>query len=505
MNIIYMINYYVFNGLTAWGFHLVNILFHVGVTILVFSISSLFFPDVEAPLGPLLSAPLLSALIFAVHPVHSEVVAWVACVPELSFTFFGLLAFYFHMRSRQNSDRAHMWSVVFFASAIFCKETAVTLLPLLAVYDYLYRIEQRDIRRILIRYIPFVIITGLYALIRFHALGGVAPSRAHPELTAYEEILNIFPLFSHYLGKLLVPINLNAVHVLHPVHSIADLNWLGSLAVVSVFAVSSWVSFKKNKTVFFGLMLIIIPLLPAFYIRGLGQNTFAERYLYLPSVGFSLLAGSLVTSEKINSARLKMPLLVFSFSVLMLYSLGTIQRNNIWRTQLSLWADTVQKSPDSAPVRNNLGLALYAGGETDAAIRKFQEALTLNYKYPEAHCNLGFALLNKGAIDAAIKEFQEVLKISPNYYEAHNNMGLAFANLGQIDAAIKEFQEVLKINPNYYEAHYNLGLAYYNKGDVDAAIKQFREALIIEPDDRDARANLEMALEQKGRYDNTRK
>jgi tetratricopeptide (TPR) repeat protein len=536
MNIIYMTNYYVFNGLKPWGFHLVNVLFHVGVTILVFSIASILFHDVRpTPFGPFLSIPLVSALIFAVHPIHSEVVAWVGCVPELSFTFFCLLSLYFHMRSLRNFDQGHLLSLAFFSIAIFCKETAVTLLPLLALYDYMFRSEKFDIRRNVTRYVPFVMVVGIYSILRINALSGVAPMRTHLELNSFEAILNIITLFSQYLEKLLFPIKLNAYHVLHPVHSITDPIFLFSLAVVLAFVALSFVLFKKNKTAFFGLMIILIPLLPVFYIWGIGENTFAERYLYFPSIGFALTAGSFFTIEGINGDRWRIPLSILLGAVLIVYSIGTIDRNKIWHDDISLWTDTIKKSPDSDNVHDNLGVALADKGDLDTAIREYeealainpnyfwaynnlggalskkgdldaaikayQEAITLNASYFQAHYNLGNALAKKGDLDAAIKAYQEAITLNPDYFEAHDNLGSALAKKGDLNAAIKEYKEAIAINPYYFKAHNNLGIALANKGELDAAIREYKQAIAINPDSFEAHNNLGSALANKGELD----
>src|SRR6185369_4259246 len=267
MNVIFLVNYYVFAGLKPWGFHLVNILFHVAVTILVFLIASLLMRDVKLTRSTsFLSVPFVSALIFAVHPIHAEVVAWVACVPELSFTFFCLLSLYFHMKSSQNFDQGHVWSLVFFSFAMLCKETTVALLPLLALYNCIYRTEKFDIRRSVMRYLPFVVIVGVYSILRFNALSGMAPLNRVHDLTTYEEIINVLPLFSQYLQKLLLPINLNAFYVLHPIHSIADHVWIFSLVIVIAFVLFGYVLFKRCKSSFFGLLMMTIPLLPVLYI-----------------------------------------------------------------------------------------------------------------------------------------------------------------------------------------------------------------------------------------------
>jgi len=496
MNIIYMINYYLF-GLKPWGFHLVNVLLHVGVTILVFSvISLLIIKDKSTPSRSFLSIPFVASLIFAVHPINTEVVAWVACVPELSFTFFCLLSLYFHMKSLYNFDRGHFVSLAFFGIAIFCKETAVTLLPILVLYDYIYSPEKFDKRRYVMRYVPFISIVTFYLLIRFNALGGMAPSSRHPELNTFGVIINVLPLFYQYLEKLLLPINLNAFYVLHPVHSITELKWIYSLLIIIAYVALGYLLLKKNKTAFFGLMIITIPLLPVLYIRGLGENTFSDRYLYFPSIGFAIIVGSLFTIKGINTDSWKKPLSILLISIWGVYSIGTIKRNIIWHDELRLWTDTVQKSPDSDLVHLQLGTALAKNENQDAAIKEYQESLRINPHYI-THNNLGLALFSKGNLDAAIQEYHEALRMNSNYMDAHNNLGTALANKGDLNAAILEFKEALRLSPKDVDAHNNLGFTLANKGDLDAAIQEYHEALQINPNNEYAQNNLRLALEKK--------
>ncbi|MDR3580391.1 MAG: tetratricopeptide repeat protein [Oryzomonas sp.] len=540
MNLIYMIEYYAFSGLKPWGFHLVNVIFHIGVTVLVFIAASLLMRDVGSTFfSPFLSAPFVSALIFTLHPIHAEVVAWVACVPELTFTFFCLLSLCFHIKSLHAFDRGHFISLAFFGIAIFCKETTVALVPILALYDSMYRADKSNLRHYVTRYAPFVLVVGIYALLRSIALGGMAPVSRHPELDTFEVILNIIPLFGQYLEKLILPINLNAFYVLHPAHSITEPTWLFSLLVVTAFSVLSYVLFHKNKSAFLGLIIITIPLLPVLYIPWSGITTFADRYLYFPSIGFAITTVSLLADMKISKDRWRTPLSMLLASILIAYSIGTIRRNRIWHDELSLWTDTVRKSPDGSHVHFSLGLALAGKGDRDAAVNEFREALRITPDFAQAHnslglvfakegnmdeairefqkalaikpddtkthVNMGLALGEKGDQDAAIKEFYTALSIDPQSIEAHNNLGRAFIRKGALDAAIKEFQAALAINANYNDAHHNLGLALANKGDLDAAIREFREALAINPDDFASRNILEIALKQKNLQGETRK
>ncbi len=500
MNIVYMINYHVFGGLKAWGFHFVNVLFHVGVTILVYLITTNFLRDDKSkPSGSLISVPLVASLIFAVHPINSEAIAWIACIPELTFTLFSLLSLNFHIKSCQNFDKSHLFSVAFFLIAIFCKETAVTLLPLLILYDYVFRSVELNIRRIFLRYLPFAVIVGLYLILRINALGGMAPVNRHPELNTFEVIINIIPLFCQYLEKLLLPINLNAYYVLHPVHSIIEFRFLFSLTMIGVFIVLAYLLFKKNKTAFLGLMIITIPLLPVLYIRGLGENTFADRYLYLPSIGFGIIFGQLFSIERLNRINLKRPLTIIFVSILTVYSIGTIRRNKVWHDELSLWGDTKQKSPDGSTALDNYGVALTEKGDLDAAIQTLKEAIRLAPNSSSPHDNLGIALGEKGDLEAAISEHSVAIHLSSKReLRPHMNLASALAKKRDFDGAIREYLAALQISPNDNISHYNLGRAYVNKGDLDAAIQEFQIALRIKPIDIQVHNNLGLVHAEKG-------
>jgi tetratricopeptide (TPR) repeat protein len=502
MHLIYMAIYHAFGGLKPWAFHLVNVLSHLGVAILVFFTTALILPDAKSTTSrQLFSIPFVAALIFAVHPINTEVVAWVACIPELSYTFFCLLAAYAHMRSTHDFDLNHLGSLAFFGIAIFCKETAVTILPLLVLYDYIYRTDRWGVRRCITRYAPFALLVAAYLFLRYNALEGLAPSNQHLELTTYELIINILPLFVQYVGKLLLPVNLKAYYVLNPVHSITDPTWLLSLIAIIVFILIGIILYKKNKAAFLGLMIITIPLLPVMYIRGLGESTFAERYLYLPSIGFSLAAGILFNSIITNKDRLRVPLSIFLVSVLVVYSIITVNRNKVWHDELTLWGETVKRSADSSLVHYNLGVALSSKGDLDAAIKEYKAAIVINPAYTDAHTNLGIACLSKDEVDAAIEAFAESHTIRPTYAEVHFNLGTALSRKGDLDAAIEEYKDALAIKPTYVEAHFNLGIAFSNKGDLGSAIKEFKEVLAINPSNAVAHFNLGIAFAGKGDLD----
>jgi tetratricopeptide (TPR) repeat protein len=505
MNVIYLINYYLF-GLKPWGFHLVNILFHAGVSVMVYLLASRLFADKLAgwqagkpasALTSLLSVPIIAALLFAVHPIHTEAVAWVAGIPDLSFTLFCLLSFYFYIRSKEGLRNAYSVSVAMFLFACFSKEPALTLPLILIGYDYLFGNAENNFWSRSKRYLPYFIVAGIYLALRLYALGEIAPQRRHEYLSTFQYIINIFPLFSQYLGKLILPINLNAFYVFHPIASFFETKGILSVVVAAVFLTVTALTWRRNTVVCFSLLLIVIPLLPVFYIRGLGLNTFAERYLYLPSVGFVFLLAILLTRIAGRSPKGAVVLISSLALIMALCLVETIKRNAVWKSDYTLFKDTVRKSPDGAIAHEKFATALMGQNQLDEAIKHYHIALGLDYYYDDAHTNLGIAYYRKGLIDQAIEEERLSIKLYPNNPETHFNLAQQLADKQMWAEAIQEYEIAVKLAPNFADAHNGLGFAYAMVKAIDKAIEQFEIAARLEPNNPMYRKNLSRAYEMR--------
>ena len=537
MHIVYMIDYYIF-GLKPWGFHLTNIIFHAGVTLLVFLIASIlinqslnlnskFIPNKSGQnsKSKIQNPAFIAALLFAAHPIHTEAVTWVGGIPELSFTLFYLLSFYLYINSNKRytplnpllrgENKNKRWgkgfilSLLFFFLAALCKETALTLPLLLFVYDYSLNKNsvygsRLTVHSIIKRYLLYLIVSIIYFILRTYALGGFAPlPKKHAHLSNYEYFINIFPLFIQYLEKLLLPINMNAFYVFHPISSIFE--WKGIIALILTLGfVFLLYFFRRHKVVFLCLLWIVIPLLPVLYIPALGENTFTDRYLYLPSVGFVVLVALAIERiSQFNVLRQMVNYVIISILVILtgLYSTGTIKRNHIWKNSYTLWTDTVEKSPDSYIPHNHMGNAYYKKGEINKAFKHYQISLKLMPDSPEGHNNLGNVYSDVGRFDEAIKELMIALRLRPDYPEAHNNLGIVYAKQGRFDEAIKEYLITLKLKPDYPEVHLNLGNVYSALGKFDEAIKEYMIAIRLKPDHPDAHYNLALTYSKQERFD----
>ena len=461
MHTIYMFIFYVF-GLKPWGFHLINIVFHVFISVLVFIVTKrLLSHSSHSPATSLLA--FIAALLFATHPIHTEAVAWISALPDLSYTFFYLLSFYFYMKFKTESKWPYLFSLISFSLATLCKEPALTLPIILIVYDYVFK---EDRARLLARfkiYIPYIFISLCYLGLRFYALGGFAPKNRHVDMSAYEYFINVFPLFSQYLEKLLLPVDLNAYHLLNPISSILQPKGIFAVFITAVFIVLLVIARKKNKIIFFSFFLIVIPLLPTLYIPAIGETVFAERYLYLPSSGFVILIAFILSWANKNQSKLNLSLIMIAMSVIGLYFVGTMNRNAVWRDNYSLYSDMVKKSPEAALPHYNLGNVYTEQGKIDEAINEYRMAVQLNPNDAKAHNNLGLSYEHQGRINEALDEYQAALKLKPDNAIFHYNLGNMYAQQGKIDEAINEYRIALQLNPNHAKAHQNLDLLQNRK------------------------------------------
>lgn len=248
-------------GLAGWAWHLTNVLLHLGVVIVLFLLCRQLISRYEEENGK--SADLISfvaTLFFAVHPIHTEAVAWISALPELSYSLFYLLAVLLYLRT--GSDRGlldvnYAASLVFYFIAMLCKEPAITMPLIIVAYDYADRKTFRGLP--LQRYLPYLVMACLYLLIRQHMLGGLAPSKGFQDLSTFEVLLNGPVLFAQYLGKLILPSNLTAIYAYLPVRTLLSPAVFIGFLVSAAFGFVLWTT-RYNRMIFPCLVLMVVPI-----------------------------------------------------------------------------------------------------------------------------------------------------------------------------------------------------------------------------------------------------
>jgi tetratricopeptide (TPR) repeat protein len=490
MTLGYLIGYKIF-GMQPYGFHLVSLLLHALIVGLVFALTKRLTRD--------RGWAFVAGAWFALLPIHTESVAWIAAVTDLELTFFYLITFGLFLAlarpGGRGSARLLAVMVATFILALLSKEQAMTLPALATVYEHFYREDRSEtsIAQKLARYGVLWLVGTAYVLLRVHFLGGLAPEKRFGQVTPVQIVLSAIALIYQYVWKLVWPVRLLAFYVFHPSTSPLDPRVLAGLAVLLALAalfLVCWRSRHRNvRFASFAIVWFFATLAPVLNAHWVGENVFTERYLYLPSVGVAWLVGLGVTklwSRAGGRPAQRWALVIVGATVGMLYAARIVIRDRDWNNDIVFYTRTLE----FAPVPHlflNLGAALADQGRIDEAIAQYSEALRLQPDYPKARVNLGVALAGQGRIDEAIAQFSEALRIKPDFPEARVNLGAALAGQGRIDEAIAQYSEALRIKPDFPEARVNLGNALSRKGRIDEAIAQYSEALRIKPDFPQAR------------------
>lgn len=464
MHLLYALDYRMF-GLEPWGYHLVNVLLHCAVTVAVFFTITELLKQAGSEAG--LLPPFLGAALFAVHPVNTEAVAWVACQPEVAFTLLYLLSFLAYIRARADDGwrAGFLLSGALFFPAMLFKETALTLPLLVAGYEYVYWGGWAALRPSIKRHLPIAAAMFAYMALRINALGGITAFDKPGVLGGYEYAINLPVYIAYYFQRLALPFDLNLSHVFHPVGSAlsakAAASYIVAAAFIALLARSGW---RRRPILFLGLLVILLPLLPVVYTSKIaGEKTFYERYLYLSTFGYAMLAAMPFGVAGPGDRRRKGVSLAAA-AVIVMFSVCTVERNGEWRDELSFWLDASRKSPDAVVPHNGLGVLYGRSGQSGKAEDEFRAVLMLDPDDPEALNNLGIVSAGRGELDKAAGLFEKAIAVMPGYAGAHYNLGMALEDKGEFDRAISHLETAVRLAPYDMDYRDELGRARALKG-----------------------------------------
>jgi Flp pilus assembly protein TadD len=464
------------------GFHVINVLLNCVVVWLVFLTLSILVLDE--------TAALLAAAIFALHPIHTEVVAWIASITELELAIFYLAAFIFFLRSGSSPPRKRTAITILmcacFVLALLSKEQAMTLALLATIYEHLYRSDRSTTswKTKASRYAGFWIIAAAYFVFRITVLGGLAPVRQHADVTWPQAFLSAFALVAQYIAKLFWPHPLLAFYVFHKSSGLTDLRVLTGIGVTVLAILLFAYLWKRARIYSFLLIWIAITLLPVLNARWMATNVFTERYLYLPSVGFcALLAGAVVCSFRglAGTPRLRWALTAVAIILGALAAGEIVARNPDWHDDLALVTRTLAVEPHASYMRTDLGVLEWNQRREGQAEADWRQALTDMPDNAVALSNLGMAVLQKQQYDEAERYLQQAIALRPRFASPHTHLGELYAAKGDKTQAEAEMRRAVEIHPMSMEARNALGKFYYQSGNLAGAEEQYRASVDSSP------------------------
>lgn len=304
----------------------------------------------------------------------------------------------------------------------------------------------------------------------------------------------MFKVVASYIKLLFFPFNLNADYVVPKIDADISSFIISVLFIVTTVLLLVRLSQQRKLCGFFTAWFFIT-LLPVLNIIPIG-NIMAERYLYLPVMGFCGGVGALVHTY----AQKKRLVGICMGAVILIFSIAGVYRNGIWRDELTLWHSTVGREPDSARAHHNLGVVHSSKGFYDYAEFEYKKTLEINPGDPEAHYNMGNTYERKGMLDAAMKEYHEALRYNPVYADAYNNLGGIYKKKLLANKAIEFYKKAIQCNPFNFNYYNNLGLAYREQKLYAAAVTEFRKALQIYSDISSLHNNLGTVYQEMGNH-----
>jgi protein O-mannosyl-transferase len=515
-------------GMHAVGYHATNLTLHLAEALLLWSI----LRRLRVP------GAYLAALLFAVHPVNVETVAWIAQRKNLVAMLFYLLAIFWFLRTGWVAPAARKWGLAYglsllaFLLALLSKGSVA---PLPFVLLGLVAWQRRPGRRDLAGLAPFFAVSAALIAVNiwFQTHGTHEIIR---QASGLQRLLGAAAAVWFYLSKALVPVNLIFVYPQWKIDAGAAAWWLPLTAAAALTALL-WRLRRSRPACLAAWAYFVVMLLPVlgftdvFFMR---YSLVADHYQHLALIGVLALAAAGWDRWRRQPGGAAWAGVAAALAVGTL-SLLSWRQTRDYRDEETLYRATLARSPGSWMVYNNLGLLESAAGRKSAAAQDYNEALRLNPafaeaylnrgelagelgnsaaaladftaglrlrpNYPEARYNLGNTLHALGRNAEAVAEFNQALRLRPFYPEAENNLGAALVDLGQTADAIRHYDRAILLDPAYAEVHYNLANTLAGLGRGGEAIAQFGTALRLKPDYPEAENNLALAYQRSGQLD----
>ena len=473
------------------GYHLANILLHICCAVMVLKILRLLrIPGAE-----------LAAIIFAVHPVNVETVAWITERKNTLSGVFGLAATLLYLKfDESRSRRSYALALGLFLLGLLSK-TAIVMLPLAWLVIFWWKRGTISWRRDAMPLIPFLLLSAAAGLMTFWVESGNIAYRARTlDFSPVDRCLIAGRAFWFQLGKVLWPSNLMFIYPRWEINAAVWWQYLFPLALLVLLGIL-WSLRRWSRGLLAGVLIYIFLLLPT--LGFLNQYAFiysfvTDHWQYLACLGIITPCASgivlLAGQFKRWQAWLEPGTILLLCGLLFVL---TWQQSRMYTDIETLYRTTIARNPGCWMAYTNLGDILSAANRLPEAMDLFNQALRI--KPAVGHYSLGNALVQKGRTSEAIDQYEQALQIDPDYAEAHNNLGNALFLTGRISEAIDTYKQALRIDRNNAEAHNNLGNALARSQRASEAIEHFQQALQRTPNSATTHNNLAAALAQMGR------
>lgn len=483
-------------GHHAWGWHLTTILLHVLTTLLVYFLAlRLLHESVAAG---------IAALLFGMHPVHIEAVAWISGLTEPLMAVFFILAFLCHLRGRETAEHRGRWralALLSFVVAIFEKETAVVLPLLISAYEWIHadpdpgsRLNPNLARKAAAAVkpaLPYFALIVPYLIARIIALGGFSHAMAPMPLSTV--LLTTPFLLTFWIKHLVWPVGLSTFYDYPAVEHLSLENFGLPAVIVILVCLLGIVAARESRAVSFSLAWIVLPLLPILDIRVFEKNDFAhDRYLYLPSVGFAVLAALVLQRlPAIKSFRgIPVTQAALLFVLVPLMALGVGRESAYFANNWTFYGHCARTAPNNHLALTDFAAELGERGKYAEALQILNRVVREDPSFWYAVYNLGFTYYRLGQLSEAEEYFGRAIVLQPDVAKEHLYLGLVKLKTDRMDEAEISVRRAIQLDPQGYGHHFALGIILKQRGELTQAWQEMRTELMNHPENATARQQM---------------
>ncbi|WP_420266957.1 tetratricopeptide repeat protein [Candidatus Magnetominusculus dajiuhuensis] len=450
-------------GLNAGGHHLVNLLFHViNTVILFFALTALTVPVWRSA---------FVAALFAAHPMHVESVAWIAERKDVLSGFFWVIAMWaYAYYVRRPSAGRYMAVLCCFILGLMSKPMMVTLPVVLLLLDYwpLGRFSEtagrakRTFGALALEKLPMIGLSIASALITFFTEKG---SRAIAVAPLDGRIINAVVSYARYIEKMFYPVGLS---VIYPISSVAFWQVVSSACVIVTVSGSAVWYMKRYPYLFTGWFWFLCVMLPSIGIVKFGAMEFqamADRYTYMPYVGLFIILSMSVPDDWLKIPAKKYATAAAAIVVVIICMVISSMQLRYWRDTITLFRHAISVTDRNYVAYNNLGTALAIKGQDNASYAAFEMAVSIEPSYKTAYINMGNILLQRNNPQEAIKNYEKAIAIDTQQPGAYHGIGVALLTMGKKREAAAYFEKALALDPNHQAARHYLSTLRQSDGE----------------------------------------
>ncbi|MCB9771760.1 MAG: tetratricopeptide repeat protein [Candidatus Omnitrophica bacterium] len=470
-------------------YHLNNLLLHLAVTSLIFYFA--------LQIGLPLRAAFIGGLLFGIHPMHVESVAWVTERKDVLYSFFYMLAVCFYWQYLSSRKIIlYIATIGFGVLSILAKSMALSLPLIFLVCDW-YKKRQFDKWMILDKIPHFLYIIPI-------AMLTYLLNARNPIQNVYEAILFWVWCFAFYLQKFVWPVDLVLFTQFPKPFTIFNPEFAFSFLITISLGFVLW-HFRRNTLLIFSFLFYLVSIFFLFRFDDIKYlPPTSNRFMYLPSVGFCFLFGywiDLIFKKVANKKKWETAIIIFLIFIALMLCGKTFAQTKIWSANIPFWSHELKYYPTNAMALVNRGEAYKDAGKYQLAFADFNKAVEVDPDYAEGYNSRGQMLGMSGKLDEALQDFLKTLELKPNFDETYNNIGIIYAMKNDMPQAASYFQKALAMDPQNAEALYNLGNFHFLNGEYDQSFQFFQRHLMINPNSAGGYNKRGMILGMRKQYD----